>query len=79
VLKTRSPQDLPDSAALPASLRAKTGVRGPQKAPTKIALSRRLSPQVVQAFRASDEGRQTRIDVVHADWLKTHLPDELTV
>ena len=40
-------------AALPASLRAKTGVRGPQKAPTKIPLSLRLSPQVVEAFRAS--------------------------
>jgi len=67
------------SAALPASLRAKTGVRGPQKAPTKIALSLRLSPQVVEAFRASGEGWQTRIDVVLADWLKTHSPDELAV
>jgi uncharacterized protein (DUF4415 family) len=66
-------------AALPASLRAKTGVRGPQKAPTKIPLSLRLSPQVVEAFRASGEGWQTRIDVVLADWLKTHSPDELAV
>ena len=67
------------AAALPASLRAKTGVRGRQKAPTKIPLSLRLSPQVVEAFRASGEGWQTRIDVVLAEWLKTHSPDELAV
>jgi uncharacterized protein (DUF4415 family) len=66
-------------AALPASLGAKVGVRGPQKAPTKIPLSLRLSPQVVEAFRASGDGWQTRIDVVLADWLKTHSPDELAV
>ncbi|WXK40523.1 BrnA antitoxin family protein [Mycetohabitans rhizoxinica] len=35
---------------LPASLRAKTGVRGPQKAPTKIQTSIRLSPQVIETF-----------------------------
>jgi uncharacterized protein (DUF4415 family) len=67
------------SAALPASLRAKTGVRGPQKAPTKLALSSRLSRQVVEAFCASGDGWQTRIDVVLADWLKTHSPEELAV
>jgi len=50
-----------------------------KKAPAKIALSLRLSPQVVEAFRASGEGWQTRIDVVQADWLKTYSPDELTV
>jgi len=33
----------------------------------------------VEAFRASGEGWQTRIDVVLADWLKTHSPDELAV
>ncbi len=32
------------AAALPASLRVKTGVRGHQKAPTKIPLSLRLLP-----------------------------------
>jgi uncharacterized DUF497 family protein len=69
----------PGGEALPPSLRTKVGVRGRQKAPTKIPLSLRLSPQVVEAFRASGDGWQTRIDVVLAEWLKTHSPDELAV
>ena len=36
--------------------------RGPQKAPTKIALSLRLSPEVVVHFKATGRGWQTRID-----------------
>lgn len=64
--------------ALPSSLQAKLGVRGPQKAPTKVALSLRLSPQVVDAFKASGSGWQTRIDAALVDWLKTHSPDEVT-
>lgn len=36
--------------------------RGPQKAPTKVALSLRLSPDVVRHFKASGRGWQTRID-----------------
>jgi uncharacterized protein (DUF4415 family) len=36
--------------------------RGPQKAPTKIALSLRLSPEVVTHFKAGGRGWQTRID-----------------
>jgi uncharacterized protein (DUF4415 family) len=64
---------------LPASLRAKIGVRGPQRAPTKVQTSIRLSPQVIEAFRASGAGWQTRIDVVLSDWLKTHRPEEVPV
>jgi uncharacterized protein (DUF4415 family) len=65
--------------ALPDALRRKIGVRGPQKGPTKIPLSLRLSPEVVEAFRASGDGWQKRIDAVLADWLKTHSPDEVTL
>ncbi|MFS8975023.1 BrnA antitoxin family protein [Cupriavidus necator] len=65
--------------ALPASLRAKLGVRGAQKAPTKVALSLRVSPQVVEAFRATGSGWQTRMDAALIDWLKTHRPEELMV
>ena len=36
--------------------------RGPQKAPTKVALSLRLSPDVVRHFKAGGRGWQTRID-----------------
>ena len=36
--------------------------RGPQKAPKKIPLSLRLSPEVVKHFRAKGRGWQARID-----------------
>ncbi len=36
--------------------------RGPQKAPTKQAVSLRLSPEVLSFFRAKGKGWQTRID-----------------
>ncbi len=62
--------------ALPASLRAKlkSPPRGPQKAPTKVATTIRLSPDVMDAFKATGAGWQTRIDAALRDWLKTHSP-----
>ncbi len=38
------------------------GQRGPQKAPTKVLISLRLSPEVVEHFKATGTGWQTRID-----------------
>ena len=38
------------------------GKRGPQKAPTKKLVSLRLSPEVVDHFKAGGPGWQTRID-----------------
>ena len=38
------------------------GKRGPQKAPTKKLVSLRLSPEVVEHFKAGGPGWQTRID-----------------
>ena len=38
------------------------GKRGPQKAPTKKLVSLRLSPEVIDHFRAGGPGWQTRID-----------------
>jgi len=43
-------------------LKAHPRRRGPQKAPKKIPLSLRLSPEVVSHFRARGRGWQTRID-----------------
>lgn len=40
------------------------GKRGPQKAPTKKLVSLRLSPEVIEHFKASGPGWQTRIDSV---------------
>ena len=61
-------------AALPPSLSGKLGVRGPQKHPTKEKINIRLSPAVLDAFRAAGAGWQTRIDEALQDWLKTHQP-----
>jgi uncharacterized protein (DUF4415 family) len=36
--------------------------RGPQKAPTKVAVSIRLSPDVLSHFKAKGPGWQSRID-----------------
>jgi len=38
------------------------GKRGPQKAPTKKLVSLRLSPEVIEHFKAGGPGWQTRID-----------------
>jgi uncharacterized protein (DUF4415 family) len=50
------------------------GVRGAQKAPVKERITIRLSPDVVQRFRATGDGWQTRVDAALQDWLKTHKP-----
>jgi uncharacterized protein (DUF4415 family) len=59
---------------LPASLRRQLGVRGAQKAPTKERITIRLSSEVVEHFRATGDGWQTRVDSALQDWLKTHQP-----
>lgn len=64
----------PASVALPTSLQAKLRTRGPQKAPTKERITIRLSPEVVQPFRATGEGWQSRLDAALKDWLKSHKP-----
>nr|WP_246590808.1 BrnA antitoxin family protein [Georgfuchsia toluolica] len=38
------------------------GQRDPQKQPTKVAVTVRYSPEVVEYFRATGEGRQTRMN-----------------
>jgi uncharacterized protein (DUF4415 family) len=38
------------------------GKRGPQVAPTKTLVSLRLSPEVIDHFKATGRGWQTRID-----------------
>ncbi|OOF43106.1 BrnA antitoxin family protein [Rodentibacter trehalosifermentans] len=45
--------------------------RGKQKAPTKQSVTLRLSPEVIQAFRATGQGWQTRINEVLLNYIKT--------
>ena len=58
------------SQALPQSVRRKIGERGPQRAPTKERITIRLSRDVVERFRATGDGWQTRVDAALQDWLK---------
>lgn len=47
---------------------------GTLKAAPKVSTTIRLSPDVLQAFRADGAGWQTRIDMALKDWLRTHSP-----
>lgn len=58
---------------LPESLQVKLRGR-PKAAVTKERITIRLSQDVVERFRASGEGWQTRVDAALKDWLKTHSP-----
>jgi uncharacterized protein (DUF4415 family) len=60
--------------ALPGTLLKKLNVRGPQKTPTKERITIRLSPEVVQRFRDTGDGWQTRVDSALKEWLKSHKP-----
>lgn len=64
----------PAAEVLPSSLRKKLGVRGLQKTPTKERITIRLSREVVEQFRESGEGWQTRVDSALREWLKNHSP-----
>jgi uncharacterized protein (DUF4415 family) len=50
-------------AAFPALAKSRRG-RGPQKQPTKVAVSLRLTREVVERFKADGPGWQTRMDKV---------------
>ena len=46
----------------------------PRAEARKQAISIRLSQEVVERFRATGDGWQTRMDNALKDWLKTHSP-----
>ncbi len=46
--------------------------RGKQKVPTKISTTLRLSPEVMNYFKATGEGWQTRIDEALREYVQTH-------
>ena len=71
-LKTADLKRFRGAASLPDGLHRKLGIRGPQKAPTKERITIRLSRDVVESFRATGEGWQTRVDEALQDWLKKH-------
>ena len=60
---------LQPAGKLPPALQRKLGVRGPQRTPTKERITIRLSHDVVEQFRATGDGWQTRIDTALQEWL----------
>ncbi len=64
----------PAPEVLPKTMLVKLNVRVAQKAPTKERITIRLSPEVVQPFRDTGDGWQTRVDAALKDWLKSHKP-----
>jgi len=48
----------------------KRGERGPQQAPKKISITVRYSQEVVEYFKATGEGWQTRMDKVLKKYIK---------
>jgi uncharacterized protein (DUF4415 family) len=67
-------------SGLPDALKAKLATRQrgrPHAEITKERITIRLSPEVVEKFRATGPGWQTRMDAALSDWLKAHSPEEL--
>ena len=64
----------PAREVLSGALLTKLKGRGPQREPTKQRITIRLSPEVVQKFRATGDGWQTRVDAALKQWLKSHKP-----
>lgn len=54
----------PFAEALPELAASARRMRGPQKSPTKKLVSLRLSPDVLDRFKAGGRGWQSRIDEV---------------
>lgn len=65
-------------AAVTAALaaRRKPGQRGLGKRPPKVAINIRLSPEVLDAFKSTGQGWQTRVDGALKNWLQKHSPGE---
>lgn len=64
----------PAANILSPSLKKKLGARGQQKSRVKERITIRLSHDVVEPFRATGDGWQSRVNSALKDWLKTHKP-----
>ena len=67
------PNDADSVAAFWAKAQVRLpGQRGPQKRPTKVAVTVRYSPEVVEYFKATGEGWQTRMNDALRDYVEQH-------
>ncbi|WP_296182282.1 BrnA antitoxin family protein [Pseudomonas sp. UBA1879] len=51
----------------------------PKSVVVRERITIRLEPDVVQQFKASGPGWQTRMNAALVDWLKTHEPSEISI
>ena len=56
-------------------LKNKRRVGRPALESTKISTTIRLSPEVIENFKATGDGWQTRIDLALKDWIKKNNPN----
>lgn len=62
----------PITEALPTALQRTIRQRGKQHAPTKVKTSIRLSPDVIEHFKAEGDGWQRRIDQALKQYIQEH-------
>ncbi|HEY0784076.1 MAG TPA: BrnA antitoxin family protein [Thermoanaerobaculia bacterium] len=71
-----SPYDPNDAASVEAYWKnaqvRRPGQRGRGRRPAKVLLSVRYSPEVVEFFKATGEGWQSRMDEALKEWVATH-------
>ena len=81
VVRELTQQDMramrPASEVLPADLlkvlpKRQVGQRGAQKQPTKISVTARYSPEVVNYFKKTGAGWQARMDKALQEWITKH-------
>ena len=68
----RSPAEVLPPELFAVLPKRKVGQRGIQKNPTKISVTVRYSPEIIQYFKKTGEGWQTRINDVLKQWIKRH-------
>jgi uncharacterized protein (DUF4415 family) len=70
------PYDPNDPASVEAYWKRSTvrrpGQRGPGKRARKVLLSVRYSPEVVEYFKSTGDGWQTRMDDALKEWVESH-------
>ncbi len=68
----RSGKEILPETLLAALAKRKIGQRGKQKEPTKISITVRYSPEVVNYFKETGAGWQIRMNQILKEWIKKH-------
>lgn len=74
IKKFRPAGEVLPTALLEVLPRRKRGQRGTQKMPTKESVTVRYSREVLEYFRSTGAGWQSRIDEALREWVAQHRP-----